>query len=141
MAAIFVGPQLTLAETVFVDIAPDTLNLMSTGNWVTCYIEAPAGCTPEGINIHSVAIKKLRVNGGVPIAANIPADLSPTEITEYNRDRIPERMVKFSRPALQESIASPGPNLLWYLTRTHRFKVTIYSEGAHPCASYVSERE
>jgi PKD repeat protein len=70
-----------------VDIAPDSLNLGSKGNWITCYIELPAGYHVNEINAASI-----RLNGTIPVDP-----LAPRTIGDYDNDGIPDLMVKFSR--------------------------------------------
>lgn len=83
-----------------IDIDPDTLNLKSKGNWITCYIELPEGYDVNQIDVNTVT---LSVGSATPIAA----ELSPTEVGDYDNDTIPDLMVKFDRGAVQ-SVASEG---------------------------------
>lgn len=83
-----------------IDIDPDTLNLKSKGNWITCYIELPEGYDVNQIDANTVT---LSVGSATPIAA----ELSPTEVGDYDNDTIPDLMVKFDRGAVQ-SVASEG---------------------------------
>jgi hypothetical protein len=73
-----------------VDIAPDSLNLKSNGNWITCYIELPAGYYVGDINVPS-----LMLNGTISVDP-----LAPSTIGDYDNDGIPDLMVKFSRDAV-----------------------------------------
>jgi hypothetical protein len=93
-----------------IDIDPGTLNLKGGGKWVTCYIEPPGGCMPENIDLSSVAITKLRINGSpvVPVSPPIKAESKPTGIGDYDGDIVPDLMVKFSRPDLKAAIGEPG---------------------------------
>jgi len=72
-------------ETVS-DIDPDTINLNSTGNWITCYIELPEGYYVEDINISRILLNDV-----------VPAETHPTNISDYDNDSIPDLMVKFDR--------------------------------------------
>ncbi|MCW4052763.1 MAG: carbohydrate binding domain-containing protein [Candidatus Bathyarchaeota archaeon] len=72
-----------------IDIAPDTLNLKSEGKWITAYIELPEGNDPSDIEVSTIEL-----NG------EIPAELHPTEIGDYDADGIPDLMVKFDRQDL-----------------------------------------
>jgi hypothetical protein len=38
------------------DIKPDTLNLVSNGNWITAYIELPAGYRVADINVSTIML-------------------------------------------------------------------------------------
>jgi len=82
-----------------INIDPDTLNLKSKGNWITCYIELPEGYSVENIDVSTVRL--IVANG------NVPAELSLTQIGDHDNDGIPDLMVKFSRSAVQ-AIVSVG---------------------------------
>ena len=82
-----VCPGLTLAAAV--NIGPDTLNLKSQGQRITCYIELPEGFNPEDIDLSTIMLSD-----------SIPAELEPTEIGDYDGDDIIEKMVKFNRQAI-----------------------------------------
>ncbi len=76
-------------ETVItsdIDIDPDTLNLKSNGQWITCYIELE-----EGYDVADIDISTILLNGIVS------AESEPTEIGDYDGDGIPDLMVKFDR--------------------------------------------
>jgi len=77
-----------------VDIDPNTLNLKSQSdkNALTAYIELPAGNSVTDINVATV---RLKVNG-----TEIPAQLTPTSVGDYDKDGVADRMVKFSRQAV-----------------------------------------
>jgi len=77
-------PITSIGATINFD--PDTLNKKSNGNWVVVYIELPAGYMPSDIDISS-----LRLEG------SIPAEPRPYEIGDYDKDGIPDLMVKFKR--------------------------------------------
>jgi parallel beta-helix repeat protein len=79
-----------------VDIVPDVLNLKSKGKWITCYIELSDGYDVADIDINTVMLE------GV-----VPAELHPTKIGDYDRDGIPDLMVKFDRAAVQK-LLEPG---------------------------------
>ena len=94
--------------TATIDIDPDTLNLKSHSdkNALTAYIELPAGYKVRQINIASI---RLNVNGVL-----ISAQLFPTAIGDYDRDRIPDLMVKFNR----EKVIKALGNTTGYVTLT-----------------------
>ena len=79
--------------SVTIDIDPDTLNLKSKGKWITCYIELPEGYDASDIDVSTVML-----NG------EVPAELHPTEIGDYDSDGIPDLMVKFNRAILTSHI-------------------------------------
>lgn len=74
----------------FVDFDPDTLNLKSSGQWVTSYIELPIG-----YDINTIDLESIRLNDQIPITPE------PTEIGDYDENGIPDLMVKFDRLAVQ----------------------------------------
>jgi hypothetical protein len=66
---------------------PKKLNLNSHGNWVTCYLEPPAGYAASDIDIDSILL-----NGVVPVAMGAPSDIG-----DEDEDGVPDLMVKFGR--------------------------------------------
>jgi hypothetical protein len=86
-----------------VEYGPETLNLKSRGKFVTSYIELPEGVDPEDIDVNTVQITE--VNGS-PITP-IVAQLHPTDVGDFDGDGVKDRMVKFSRSALQ-AVLSEG---------------------------------
>jgi len=78
--------QSTASEiTATVDIHPKTLNLMSTGTWITVYIELP-----EDYNVSNIDILTVKLN-------YIQVELYPTEVGDYDNDGFLDLMVKFDR--------------------------------------------
>jgi len=89
-----------------IDFHPETLNLKSKGQWVTCYIELPDGHDVEDIDIGTIAITSIAMNGEeANVIEDIPAEAHPTEVGDYDGDGIPDLMVKFDRGSVQERIA------------------------------------
>ncbi|MBA7601313.1 hypothetical protein ES703_08382 [subsurface metagenome] len=80
-----------------IDISPNTLNLASKGEWITCHIELCAGYSVENIDVSTI---RLIVDND-----NVPAEPRPTTIVD--QDNKVKLMVKFSRPAVQ-AIVSVG---------------------------------
>ena len=72
--------------TATIDFDPNTLNKKSNGNWVTVYIELPAG-----YNVNNIIISSIRLQG------TIHAEPWPYCIGDYDNDGIPDLMVKFKR--------------------------------------------
>jgi hypothetical protein len=104
MVSLFVGamgsvnPCLGQSQEVIeavIDIHPETLNLKSKGNWITCYVEAPEGYTIENIDAASTIINDI---GGIP--TDIELERSNIEDDEGE----PVLMIKFSRSAVQQVI-------------------------------------
>ena len=87
------------------DIVPDTLNVKSKAEWVTCYIEFP-----ESYNVSDVDISTVMLNDTIPVSLlDVPApEPVPTEIGDYDSDGIPDLMVKFNRTMVSEFILSKG---------------------------------
>lgn len=83
-------------------INPDTLNLTSSGKWVTAYIELPQGFQPSDIDLSSVTLSLAGAQPGQTIQAS-----GPSGIGDYNGDGVNELMVKFDRQKLS-SLLSPG---------------------------------
>ena len=74
-----------------IDIDPDTLNLKSSGEWITAYIELPEGYDVADIDVSTVLLED-----------TISAEANPTKIGDYDDDDVADLMVKFDR---QEVIA------------------------------------
>jgi len=87
--------------TATVDIDPDTLNLKSKGEWITCYIELP-----EGYNVSDIDVSTIMLNDTIPVSLlDVPAPKPvPTEIGDYDNDGVPDLMVKFNRTELTSHI-------------------------------------
>ena len=84
------GDQFILHTETFIDFDPDVLNLRARGGVVTAYIELPTG-----FDVHDIDISTILLNGTVPALSR------PTAIGDYNRNGIPDLMVKFDRRAVQ----------------------------------------
>ena len=84
---------------VTIDIDPNTLNLKSAGNWITCYIELPEEYNVEDIDISTILLNQV-----------VPAENHPTNINDYDNDNIHDLMVKFDRQSVQD-ILTPGDNV------------------------------
>lgn len=80
-----------------VEIAPTTLNIVSRGLYITCYIEMAGGYDPANIDVATVTI-----NGAVS------AEMTPTEVGDFDDDGIADLMVKFSRRDVLDSIDELG---------------------------------
>lgn len=79
-----------------VDFDPDTFNLRSKGKVVTVYIELP-----PGYDVNQIDITSIRLNDTVPALAR------PTRISDYDKDSVPDLMVKFDRAAMK-NLLTPG---------------------------------
>jgi parallel beta-helix repeat protein len=78
----------TLEATIVFD--PETLNLLSEGEWVTVYIELP-----DDYDVEDIVLSSLLLNGEVPVGD------WPWEIEDEDEDGIPDLKVKFDRSAVQ----------------------------------------
>ena len=77
------------------DIDPDTLNLRSQGQWITCYIQLPEGYDPEDIDAATILL-----NETIQPVLDPKYDFvtnSSEYIVDHDGDGILERMVKFNR--------------------------------------------
>jgi len=83
-----------------VDIKPEILNINSAGNWITAYIEVP-----DEYDVNTIDVSTVRMSG------IIPAETSMFGVGDYDRDKIPDMMVKFSRAKVCEQLVS-GLNTL-----------------------------
>lgn len=73
-----------------------TLTATSKGRWVSVYIELPTGYSVKDIDINTVVLDRIN---GVEIVP--PLYISgPIEIGDYNRNGIPELIVKFNKQEL-----------------------------------------
>ena len=88
-----------VSDFLSVNITPDTLNLKSKGNYVTCYIEVPDDYDVSDIDPETVA---LTIGD-----TTIEAKSSPTAIGDYNDNGILDLMVKFDRTTIQD-VCVPG---------------------------------
>lgn len=70
-----------------IELAPRTLNLKSSGNWITAYIALPAGYDPAAVIIQSIEL-----NGGIPA---IKGEVQDGKL-----------MVKFDRESIADYLAS-----------------------------------
>jgi len=76
--------------TATLDIDPDTLNLRSKGEWITAYIELPAGHDVNEIDVSSIML-----NNTISVDS-----FAPIQIGDHDSDGISDLMVKFSRAEL-----------------------------------------
>ncbi len=83
-----------------VDFNPDALNLKSKGKLVMAYIELPID-----YDVNEIDLESIRLN------SQVRAELKPTEIGDYDKDGIPDLMVKFDRSAVQ-GILEAGDEVL-----------------------------
>ena len=87
--------DVTVSIPATIDFDPDTLNLKGKGQFVTAYIELPPGHDVSQIDISSISLN-----------ATVPALTKPTKVGDYDRDGIPDLMVKFDRATVQALLTS-----------------------------------
>jgi len=91
-----------------IDIDPDSLNLRSKGNWITCFVELP-----EGYNVADIDASTMMLNGTIPVDPS-----APTAIGDYDNDDVPDLMVKFDRAAVVQYVLDHVPNKKTFVTLT-----------------------
>jgi hypothetical protein len=87
-----------------VSVNPETVNLASKSKWITVYIELP-----DGFDVSSINVDSIRLNGQFPATG-------PSDIVDYDKDKVKELMVKFD---LQKMFRSGS------LEASQTFTVTI----------------
>jgi hypothetical protein len=96
----------SLASEALVDIDPDTLDLGSKGDWVTCYIELADGYKVMDINGETIRL------GGIPAHIGeqgwARARANSSNIMDHDGDGVKERMVKFDRSEVQAYLTALG---------------------------------
>lgn len=90
-----------------IDVKPDTLNLRSRGNWVTVYIELPAGYKVADIDVSSIMLNE-----------TIHAETRPASIGDYDNDGVLDLMVKFDRTKVIRFISTSIDKLRKFMTVT-----------------------
>ncbi len=78
---------------------PNTLNLKSMGNWITCFIELPSGYDPREIVASTILLNGVLAPELDPKYGFVGDEDS--YITDYDEDGVEERMVKFDREVVQ----------------------------------------
>lgn len=76
--------------TATIDIDPDTLNVKSNGQWITCYIELP-----EGYDVSDIDVNSILLNDTIPVDVE-----APITVGDYDLDNIPDLVVKFDRATM-----------------------------------------
>jgi len=75
-----------------IDIDPDTLNLKSHGEWISCYIELP-----EDYSVKNIEVSTILLNYSTSVDSE-----APTQIGDYDSDGSEDLMVKFDRAEIIE---------------------------------------
>jgi hypothetical protein len=116
LVTLFLMGMLTFAFSadsisVTIDITPDTLNLKSKGNWITCRIELP-----EGYKASDIDRTTIMLNGSIPVDpfwVDGPQDFmipllqvhAGSHARNYNVSHL---MAKFNRTTVEELILAQG---------------------------------
>jgi hypothetical protein len=130
-----------IAEALVVKLNPQSLNLGSKGNWVTCLIEIP-GYDINGIDLTSISITQFVIDGvAEPVLASIPVDTSAPY--DFGTDKLMVKFVRYNKttPDDPESFVgvllpelSPGPskgkiNVTATIQATHDVLGTVTGES------------
>ena len=106
----YAGNQSSLSVTfsikihATVDFKPETFNSKSSGNPIPIYVEFPAGYNVSEIK---VAKAKLIPTTGWFLLANS----KPTEIGDYDRDNVPDRLLQFRKQDMITALAGNIGNM------------------------------
>ena len=91
------GEETSINATLKID--PEVLNLNAEGKWITAYIELPENYDLNNINLESILLNDL-----------INAEIQDTSISDFDKDGIPDLIVKFDRSSVN-NILEPGENV------------------------------
>lgn len=83
-----------------VECGPQTLNMGSMGNWITCYIELPVPYDPRDIDANTILMNGVLAPELDPRYGFV--SLEDSYIVDHDEDGIEERLVKFDREAVQD---------------------------------------
>lgn len=107
MAGLFIEKYEMIAD---LKIEPESINIKSKGNWVTCYIKLPMGFKVTDIDKKTISIT--RINGNILEFPIFPIE-RPWETQDSDNDGIPDRlMVKFSRSSIASVISGTSATLI-----------------------------
>lgn len=96
---LLIGNPPLITVTAEVKISPQSLNLGSKGNWVTCNIRLPNEYKAKDVDISTVCITAINGNPLEELEYICPADGAPYNVGE-------KLMVKFSRSALADALSA-----------------------------------
>jgi len=86
------------------EFEPAVLNLKSKGKYITCYIELPASYSAADIDPGTVVLDRIN---GEELDLPLPA-IGPHAVGDWDKDGIPDLMVKFDRQALIDELVALG---------------------------------
>lgn len=105
----FLRFELPLRFIVEVDFDPDTLNQLSTGKWVTVYLETPPACDPRDIDPSTVLMNGVLSPVLDPQYGWVISEDS--YIVDHDNDGLEERLLKFDRASVQDIL--PVNSTVW----------------------------
>jgi len=88
--------------SAIVDVDPDTLNVKSSGKWITAYIEV------ETFDISNIDIDTVKLEG-------VSAEQEPSSLGDHDSDGIPDLMVKFDGGSIVSQL-DPGDEVILTVT-------------------------
>ncbi|UCF77757.1 MAG: M20/M25/M40 family metallo-hydrolase [Candidatus Eiseniibacteriota bacterium] len=91
------GLDTTRIAVATVDIVPNTLNLKSRGQYISCHIEVPRGVSASEVDVSTVMLNN-----------SVRAEPGPCTVGDYNGNEMPDVLVKFKRESVQK-VVGPGP--------------------------------
>ncbi len=94
--------------TAEVDCHPKSLNRFSMGNWITCYVELPAGYDPRKIDADTILLNGILKPELDPKYGFVKSEDS--YIQDHDEDGVEERMVKFDRGEVRK-VLHVGPKV------------------------------
>jgi hypothetical protein len=93
-------------------INPKTLNRKSKGNWITSYIELPAGYSIYDVDTASIGltVHQEKQTNGIPVE-EVLYTAGPMEIGDDDTNSVPDLMVKFDRQDLIQLLVTGDATL------------------------------
>jgi len=132
---ILIGTPPVIAEEAVIKFNPRTLNLSSKGNWVSVHIQLPGDLDENLIDINSVEISEIAVDGFIPKPVDIhPAPGAPWSV-ETNDAGVQVLKVKFIRYNKKGGTALDDQSLTYQLksimagANKGKYPVTLTIEG------------
>jgi len=114
-----------LGLTASINIEPDTLNLKSKGQWITCWIEMPAG-----YDVNSIDLSTVMLNYAVPAESDTKYGfVKNPEVRDADKDGQPELMVKFDRAAAQATVQLADSVIISVLGEVNKNGVPVPFKG------------
>jgi hypothetical protein len=96
--------NITVRIRATIDFDPDSVNLKDKSQYVTAYVELP-----PGYDVRQIDISSIRLNGTVPALAK------SAKVGDYDKDRVPDLMVKFNAPEVKR-LLTPGSSVKMTIT-------------------------